>query len=195
MSRPVLLVPGFLDGPGSFALLARRLEREGFETHALTLSPRLATCSLHHFARQVDEAAEQFAEVDVVGFSMGGLVSRLWVQRYGGAAKVNRLITLASPHNGSKVAHLVPQQAAREMRPGSDLLDDLRQDVEMLEDVRFASLWTPYDFTVLPGRSGELPVGTSEPMPVAMHRFMLLDKRVAARVVELLREDEPVAVQ
>jgi triacylglycerol lipase len=190
MPRPVLLVPGFLDGPGSFAVLARRLEREGFETHAVRLSPRLANCSLHHFARQLGEAAEPFGDIDVVGFSMGGLVSRLWVQRHGGAAKVNRLITLASPHNGSKVAHLVPQQSAREMRPGSDLLQDLQRDVEMLEDVQVASLWTPYDFTVLPGSSGDLPVGRSEPMPVAMHRLMLLDKRVAARVAELLREGD-----
>ena len=193
MPRPVLLVPGFLDGPGSFAVLARRLEREGFETHSLRLSPRIANCSLHHFARQVAQAAEPFDEVDVIGFSMGGLVSRLWVQRHGGATKVNRLITLASPHNGSKVAHLLPQQSVREMRPGSDLLEDLQQDIETLEDVQIASLWTPYDFTVLPGSSGDLPVGTSEPMPVAMHRFMLLDRRVAARVTELLREGDAVA--
>lgn len=191
MHRPVLLVPGFLDGPESFHVLAARLESEGFETHRVRLTPRLATCSLHRFAEQVERAAEPFPEVDVVGFSMGGLVSRLWVQRKGGAEKVRRLITLASPHQGSHLARALPLPATREMRPGSDLLSDLESDVEVLEDVQFASLWTPYDLTVVPGASGDLSVGRSERVNVKLHRMMLYDRHVARRVVELLREEEP----
>ena len=188
MPRPVLLVPGFLDSPRSFALLERRLRREGFETHAVRLTPRLATCSLHRFARQVELAAAPHDEVDVVGFSMGGIVSRLWIQRYGGAAKVNRLVTLASPHAGSHVARIMPQRAAREMRPGSALLTDLDRDLDVLDDVKVVSLWTPYDATVFPGHSGQLAVGRTEKLGVALHRLMLLDRRVALRVVAALRE-------
>ncbi|MEL6614963.1 MAG: alpha/beta fold hydrolase [Bacteroidota bacterium] len=195
MHRPVLLVPGFLDGPGSFFRLGRHLRSEGFDARALRLSPRLATCSLHDFARQVAAEVEATRQasgvetVDLVGFSMGGLVSRLYVQRHGGAERVRRLITLASPHAGSHVARIMPQQATREMRPGSDLLTDLDRDIEMLEEVDVASLWTPYDLTVLPGSSGALSVGTSEAIPVKLHRLMLLDRRVFERVSELLRDE------
>lgn len=188
MTRPVLLVPGFLDGPGCFHVLGRRLEQAGFEPIPVRLAPRLGTCSLDRFARQVAEAAEPFPEVDVVGFSMGGLVSRVWVQRMGGDVKVNRLVTLASPHQGSYMAHAMPQTAARQMRPGSDFLEDLNDDLDSLESVRFASLWTPFDLTVVPGTSGDLDVGTSERTAVKFHRGMLYDQKVATRVIELLRE-------
>ena len=187
-SRPVLLVPGFLDGPGSFRSLGRHLRREGFDTRAVRLRPRLGTCSLHVFARQLAAEIWPYDEVDIVGFSMGGLVSRLYVQRHGGAARVRRLITLATPHGGSHLARALPQQATREMRPGSPFLRDLDSDIERLEDVRAASLWTPYDLTVVPGASGALSVGTSEAIPVKAHRLMLHDRRVFARVTEWLKE-------
>ncbi|OZC02662.1 esterase/lipase family protein [Rubricoccus marinus] len=192
MHRPVLLVPGFLDGPASFHRMARHLRDAGFETHSIRLTPRLATCSLHdfaqHLAREVDRHAGASGEVDLVGFSMGGLVSRLYVQRHGGADHVRRLITLASPHAGSHLARMMPQEATRQMRPGSELLTDLEEDVEVLEHVDPVSLWTPFDLTVVPGASGALPVGTSESIPVKAHRLMLYDQRVLDRVTELLRE-------
>ena len=102
---------------------------------------------------------------------------------------MRRLITLATPHAGSHLARALPQQATREMRPGSPFLRDLDSDVEMLEEVQAASLWTPYDLTVVPGASGALPVGTSEPIPVKAHRLMLHDRRVFERVTELLRDE------
>ncbi len=73
------------------------------------------------------------------------------------------------------------------MRPGSDFLTDLETDIEVLEQVDFASLWTPFDLTVVPGASGVLPVGTNEAIPVKAHRLMLYDQRVFDRVAELLQ--------
>ena len=195
MPRPVLLVPGFLDGPGSFRALARHLRHEGLDARPIRLTPRLATCSLHHFAQQlaaeVERAApEASSEVDLVGFSMGGIVSRLYVQRHGGAPRVRRLVTLASPHAGSHVARIMPQEAAREMRPGSALLADLARDAaEAVASVDVTALWTPYDLTVLPGASGDWRVGASERMPVLAHRLMLHDRRVMERVTEVLRDE------
>ena len=54
-----------------------------------------------------------------VGFSMGGLVSRYYVQRLGGLDHVDRLVTLSAPHNGSLLANLIANKGCREMRPGS----------------------------------------------------------------------------
>lgn len=192
MPRPVLLVPGFLDGPECFHVLAARLEEAGYETFRARLTPRLGTCSLRQFAEQVAETAERYEEIDVVAFSMGGLVSRYWVQRMGGAEKVRCLVTLASPHKGSKMAYTMPQTAAREMRPGSEFLTDLNRDADMLEQVQFVSLWTPYDLTVIPGSSGNLGVGHTEKVNVKVHRLMLYDRHVAKRVAELLHEEVPV---
>jgi len=41
------------------------------------------------------------AKVTLVAHSMGGLVAHIYLQEYGGAAKVSKLITLGTPHFGS----------------------------------------------------------------------------------------------
>lgn len=43
----------------------------------------------------------QGQRVDVVAHSMGGLVSRWWIEREGGSAAVRRLMTFGTPHAGS----------------------------------------------------------------------------------------------
>lgn len=40
-------------------------------------------------------------EVDIVSHSMGGLIARLYIQEFGGATRVKRLITMGTPHLGS----------------------------------------------------------------------------------------------
>ena len=71
-------------------------------------------------------------EVDAVGISMGGIVARLACAGDHAAfampaglprLNVRRIFTFGSPHRGSRIAKLVaPDRAARDMKPGSDML-------------------------------------------------------------------------
>ena len=47
------------------------------------------------------------------------------MQRLGGDERVHTLVTLGSPHEGTLTAHLLPVQLCRQLRPGSDLYDEL----------------------------------------------------------------------
>jgi pimeloyl-ACP methyl ester carboxylesterase len=40
-------------------------------------------------------------QVDILAHSMGGVVARIYIQELGGVAKVNRLVTMGTPHLGS----------------------------------------------------------------------------------------------
>ena len=119
---------------------------------------------------------------------MGGIVSRYYVQRLGGIERVQRFITISSPHQGTTVAHLSQLPGCRQMRPSSFLIQDLNQDVEMLEQLNFTSIWTPFDLMIVPAKSSRLPVGREVVLPVAAHAWMLKDSRCIQAVVAALSE-------
>jgi len=103
------------------------------------------------------------ASVDVVGYSAGGVVTRLWVRDYGGASLARRVITLGSPHHGTDLAtlagSLVPGScptACRQLEQGSDLLDSLDAGDETPEGPSFVSIWTTHDDVVIPPDSAML---------------------------------------
>jgi pimeloyl-ACP methyl ester carboxylesterase len=59
--------------------------------------------------------------VILVGHSMGGLVLRAYLRRCGGS-KVARIVTLGSPHQGTRLARLGLGRNAQQMRIGSPWL-------------------------------------------------------------------------
>lgn len=188
--NPVLLVHGISDSHWSMLWLAHYLRREGWEVHTINLTPNWGQKGLEPLAGQVDAYARaQFGarRFDLVGFSMGGLVSRYYVQRLGGLERVDHLVTLSAPHNGTVMANLIPNRGCREMRPGSPFLKDLARDADKLENVKFTSLYTPYDVVIVPQRSSEMPQANNIRMPVAAHPLMVLDKRCLRIVADALR--------
>jgi len=138
-------------------------------------------------AHAVDNALSSDGLVDLVGFSMGALVSRWYIQRGGGRARVRRFISISGPHHGTLNAFALPLAGVRQMRPGSELLRDLESDPDPWGPVEVHTVWTPYDLMILPAKSSQLPGARSDlRVPVAMHRFMLSDPRVLDHVANLL---------
>ncbi len=187
---PVLLVHGIADSERNMQWLARHLRHEGWEVHTLNLTPNWAQAGLELLAAQIDAyAREQLGgrKFDLVGFSMGGLVSRYYVQRLGGLDRVEHLVTLSAPHHGSMLAHLIPNRGCREMRPGSPFLRDLQRDAARLDAVKFTSLYTPYDLVIVPARSSVMPQACNVRLSVVAHPLMVLDRRCLREVATALR--------
>ena len=72
-------------------------------------------------------AATGAAKVMLVAHSMGGLVARAYLRRYG-AAHVRCLVTIGTPHHGSVHAWLVPGVCLAQMRPGNAWLAELNRN-------------------------------------------------------------------
>ena len=83
----------------------------------LTSDVRLAATNLATRVEQIC-AETGFERIHLIGHSMGGLVARYYVQRLDGDARVHTLVTLGTPHGGTKAARLVPHRLARQLRPG-----------------------------------------------------------------------------
>ena len=180
----VVLVHGIFDDGRIFDRMRSALEDRGLVTHAIDLNPASGRTGLHPLARQLAGFIDVIAvaKVDLVGFSMGGIVARVFMQSLGGHARVRRLVTIASPHHGTHMGHLMPFGGGREMRRGSRFLADLNTRADTLAAHTPLSLWTPYDLMILPHSSAILGVGETVRVPVPWHRLMASDARVIRHV-------------
>lgn len=164
---PVLLVPGYGGGTASLQALADRLRAAGRDATVVPL-PGDGTGDLAQAAGALDAAARAALErtgedsVDVVGYSAGGVVARLWVAD-GGAEVTRRVVTLGSPHHGTGLADLAAQVApaqcpegCRQLTTDSPLLARLNTGDETPDPVSWVSVWTTGDTTVTPPESARL---------------------------------------
>jgi triacylglycerol lipase len=192
--RPVLLVHGIWKTRAAFGRMARYLGGRGLVVHALDLVPNDGSAPLEQLAEQVAAYAGEHlagAPFDLVGFSMGGVVCRYYLQRLGGAARVRRFVTISAPHHGTATAYLSSKRGAVQMRPGSPFLADLDADLSALADLDVTSLWTPLDLMILPPESSRLPLGREVLVAAPLHALMLHDPRVLSAVAEVLAPSQP----
>ena len=164
---PVLVVPGYAGTAGSVDPLRRQLEADG---RVAVVVPPLGdgTGDLDATAAHVREVADQAMQdtgassVDVVGYSAGGVVARLFVRDHGGADITRRVITIGSPHHGSDVAAQVLAAtgscptACRQMRPDSALLRALNDGDETPPGPTYVSIWAVDDRVSTPPETARL---------------------------------------
>ncbi|MFI5657349.1 lipase family alpha/beta hydrolase [Streptomyces sp. NPDC051684] len=152
---PVLLLHGFIDNRSVFVLLRRSLAQHGRQ-HVESLNYSPLTCDIRAaaalLARHVEEVCERSGRdrVDIVGHSLGGLIARYYVQCLGGDTRVRTLVTLGTPHGGTRVAPLADAHPiVRQMRPGSSVVEELKRPAPGCR-TRFVSFWSDLDQLMLP---------------------------------------------
>jgi triacylglycerol esterase/lipase EstA (alpha/beta hydrolase family) len=208
---PVLLVPGYGGNAASLAGLASRLRAAGRTTAVVPL-PGDGTGDLLAQVDALNSAvntalAQGAPSVDVIGYSAGGVVARLWVDRDGGQHRARRVVTFGSPFHGTGIAAagsaLVPDAcplACQQLVPGSDLLREI--DAQPLPaGLPWLSLWTQDDQTVTPPDSARLtgavnvPLQTICPSLVVSHSQLPTDALVTGIVLTALDGPALVAPQ
>jgi len=115
-------------------------------------------------------------EIDIVGFSMGGLISRFWLQNYDGFLRTKRFFSIGTPHFGTYTAQMIPSflmQGIAEMKRGSSLLSQLNNDLTSLEKVECTSFFTKWDLMSFPGWQAKLSIGDSYHLPVLTHKQLI----------------------
>ena len=190
--RPVVLVHGLKDTARKMARLARYLDAEGWPTYSCDLAPSGGQVGMDELAGQLDAYVQRTLPPEepfnLIGFSMGGLVGRYYLQRLNGLERVHRFVTIATPHRGSILAYLHGNPGFRQMRPGSDFLKDLDRDADLLAATGFTSLWTPLDVMVLPASSSVIPPARCRKVWCLAHPCMVWQRHCHRAVAESLEE-------
>jgi len=191
---PIILVHGVVDNHTIFSLLRRSLMRRGFgRTISLNYSP--LTDDIRRVAKRLNRTIEAvcretgYERVHVIGHSMGGLIARYYVQRLGGDARVHTLVTLGTPHEGSAYAKLVPHNVARQLRPNSDIVQELREPAPGCR-TRIVAVWSDLDQMIVPKRSARIVHDDLNARNVFVrgvgHMSLPLDGRVVHEIVTTL---------
>ncbi len=200
--KRVVLVHGFMDTGNRFKMLQRRLEKQGVVCIAPQLrqrngrSGRDGSGGLDELAatlkEDIDRKFGKDAKISLIGFSMGGIVSRYYLQALGGAARCENFITISSPHNGTLAAWLYPSKGAEQMRPHSQFLTSLGESDEKLGTIPVTSYRTPLDLIILPAKSSVWNRAENLEYPVLAHPLMVYSDKVLSDIEHRLldRRDE-----
>jgi triacylglycerol lipase len=157
---PILLVHGLVDNRSVFTWLRRALRRRGFGQIA-TMNYHVFTHDVRAAARRLGATVEALCEetgyerIHVIGHSMGGVIARYYVQRMGGDARVHTLVTLGSPHAGTRAAHLLPGGVCRQLTPSSDIVAELALPAPDCR-TRFVAFWSDLDALMSPKRTARI---------------------------------------
>ncbi len=182
----VVLVHGFLETGTTWKMLKTRLEKRGVECYVPRLVHSDGRSGLEnlavHLKQDIDQKFGPSEPISIVAFSMGGLVSRAYLQNLGGASRCENLITISSPHHGTKTAWLYPSQGTIDMRPGSEFLKELQATQGRLDQIRVTSYRTPLDLVIVPPASSVWDRADNVRYPILLHPLMLNSNRVLSDI-------------
>lgn len=189
---PVVLVHGYVCNHRIWDRTAAQLRAQGHAVLAVDLEPVFA--SIDGYAPLIETAVTSVllhagqspnAQVALVGHSMGGLAIRAWMRSYG-TARVARVLTLGTPHQGTQLARGTRTPNGRQMLWNSAWLATLAasEDDALRSLLRVAI--TPQDNIVFPQRAQTLSGITPTVFPGIGHLQMCLDPAVNAWVLQEL---------
>ncbi|MCR2745421.1 lipase family alpha/beta hydrolase [Limnobacter parvus] len=185
----VFMVPGYMEKPGCFATLYEELLWSG--VRVALYQPRYVLASVYDmaddFGQYMDEVLAQSecegANTYLVGHSMGGLIVRkAMAHRWNTNTQVQHLFTLASPNNGTRMAHFGVGECAVDMLPNSDFLNTLNVEDDA-HRCKMSSVIAIPDALILHHRYAHLEGASNHVVDKTGH-MALLDE---PRLIELLK--------
>ena len=189
--NPIILIHGLWNTSNIFSSIISKLDKTGIEYFAPNLNHSYGMTSIIELTNLLNKlilnryGLEE--EIDILGFSMGGIIGRYWIKKFYGYKRTRRFITVGSPHKGTIAAQLVPTYPFRgisEMKINSSLLRDLSNYDYLLDDIDCVSFFTYWDLMVFPGWRANLNVGEKISLNIFKHRNLIKDKVAVDRIIE-----------
>lgn len=214
LDRPVIIAAGLFDAGMDVAEMAgtlRRVTVNGDRDKIVTATfMGLTTGSFDgcrdHLIRKVERTwgrtgTDETIEVDVIGFSMGGLVARHASRPRDDGGKrlvIRRLFTISTPHRGARMAGMPTlDDRAVDMRAGSEFLAELDEalpdaDYTMYSYTRLGDWIVGPENAAPPGRD---PWWVPTPPMSFSHLGAATDPRIMADIARRLRGEPPLTTE
>lgn len=182
-----VLVHGIFSTHRILFSMRRTLERNGVECFAPDLKPNDGRTGIEDLARQlrdhIDAKLDTAGRFVLIGFSMGGIVSRYYLQYLDGFKRVDHFFSISTPHHGTITAYLYPGRGTQQLRPNSPFLRGLEESQEVLRGLKLYSYWTPFDWSILPASSSHWEIAENKEFSSLLHPLMLFDKSVVNEII------------
>ena len=185
----IVLVHGFLSSGKIFCLMKKRFEERGFKCFAPTLKPIDAKYGLDDLAKKLKNEIENYFgnedKFSLVGFSMGGVICRYYLQELNGLQRVNKFISISAPHHGSYLAYLYPGKGMKQLQPNSDFLKNLNFKESYLQKISLYSFRTPFDLMIIPSTSSIWDIAINKKYFSFIHSYMLFSRKVIKDSIDI----------
>jgi len=189
--NPIILIHGLWNTSSIFSFITSKLDKTGIEYFAPTLKHSYGMTSIIDLTNTLNELIlEKYGlakELDILGFSMGGIIGRYWIQKFNGYKRTRRFISIGSPHKGTLMAQLVPKYPFRgisEMKINSKFLIELAKNDFFLNDIECISFFTYWDLMVFPGWWTNLNFGEKISVKVYKHRNLVRNSFSVEKIIE-----------
>ena len=190
-NAPVILVHGFMNAGFVFYKMKRFLETQGLECHAPSLKPVDAGNGVESWSEQLQQfIREKYGpeqDISLVGFSMGGIVARYYAQHLEKHERIRNLVTIATPHQGTRMAYLYPRKGTKQIRPDSLFLSELKENDIRLNKINLHAFWSPLDGIIRPSENAQWSVAENHSYRVPMHLLMIFNKPLLHDLVIILK--------
>lgn len=186
---PVLLLPGVYE-PWPFLLtLGNRLNAAGHPVHVVREIrnnvgeiPQVAAIA----QRYLDEHALQ--NVAIVAHSKGGLVAKHMMAIDDAEHRIDRLVAVATPFGGSRMAKFMAVRSLRAFRPANRTIALLTANRAL--NARITSIYGEFDAHIPGGCRLEGAVNIQ--LPIVGHFRLLADDRVIQAVMDAVDREQAV---
>ena len=188
--NPIILIHGLWNNSSIFSSISSKLDDIGVEYFAPTLKHSYGMTSIIDLTNILNELIlEKYGlekKLDILGFSMGGIIGRFWLQKFNGYKRTRRFISIGSPHKGTFIAQLVPKFPFRgisEMKIKSKFLRELAKNDFLLDAIECINFFTYWDFMVFPSWWTNLNLGKKISVKVYKHRNLVRNNSAVDKII------------
>lgn len=188
----VVLIHGIWNTGRMFDPMAAALREQGYTCFAPDLRPNDGRNGIRDLsdklAGQINARFGPRRPLVLIGFSMGGIVARDYVENVvPDRRRVRGVFLLASAAKGTLWANLSPRAGQRQMAIGSPFLRELNARGASWRGITVHAYWTPLDLMVVPAANSRWPEGEATRIPCPVHPWMVRNRVLLADLTRRLR--------